>query len=192
MRFLSGVRQFLKKSARRENGNLTLESLLMFPIFVMTVSLAYTFFDGFRQSTLNIKAAYTVSDLISREKGLINDTYITSMRTLMQRMVDSPAEMRLRVSHITYDAENDEYFVDWTTTCGFPGIWNDSNIELLRDRLPPMADAEPMIIVESSNDYEWTVKPAWLNTDYQFENYVFTRPRFDPVRGDVSLQGCQT
>ncbi|WP_170348246.1 MULTISPECIES: TadE/TadG family type IV pilus assembly protein [Ruegeria] len=195
MRFLTRIRQYLRSSARRESGSLTLESLLLFPIFVMTISLTYTFFDGFRQSTLNVKAAYTVSDLLSREKDTVTDTYIESMHTLMQRMVNSTAEMRLRVSFIRYfeNGGDDYYDVEWSTTCGFPGIWDNGNIDRLRDRLPPMADLEPMIIVESSNDYEWTVKPAWLDTDYQFENYIFTRPRFEnQIIGVVSQQGCQS
>ncbi|MDX1742445.1 MAG: pilus assembly protein [Ruegeria sp.] len=186
------IRHFLSRWLRRENGALTVEALLIFPLFVLTVTLTYTFYDAFRQSTANLKAAYTVSDLISREKDGINDTYVTSMHLLMQRMVNNESEMRMRLSFIRFKEDEDRLVVDWSTSCGFADIWTNDNIETLRDRLPPLSDLEPLIIVETVNDYDWKVKPPWLDTDYQFENFIFTRPRVaDQISADdLSEQGC--
>ncbi|KUJ79851.1 TadE/TadG family type IV pilus assembly protein [Ruegeria profundi] len=192
LRVFLNTRQLLGRWLRRENGALTVEALLIFPLFVYTVSLTYTFYDGFRQSTANLKAAYTVSDLISREKDGINDTYVSSMHLLMQRMVNNESEMRMRLSFIRYKEDEDRLVVDWSTSCGFAETWTNVNIEALRDRLPPLSDLEPLIIVETVNNYEWTIKPPWMNTDYRFENFIFTRPRIaDQISADnLSEQGC--
>ncbi|CUH47675.1 hypothetical protein RUA4292_01847 [Ruegeria atlantica] len=193
------IRHFLSTFASRENGNLSLESALIMPVLVWTVTLTYTFFDGFRENTANLKAAYTVSDLISREgEDAITDTYAESMYLIYNRMVNNNSPLRMRLSVIQYiaadqDAGTEErYRIEWSTACGFESNWTDANLDTLVERLPEMADLDTLIVVETSKDYVPLLNTGWLTRDHKFNNFIFTRPRFVPiVRGPNSTHFCQ-
>ncbi|WP_051927394.1 TadE/TadG family type IV pilus assembly protein [Ruegeria halocynthiae] len=198
-RLTSRTRRLLGTFAGNENGNLSVETAIIFPLLVWTVTLTYTYFDGFLESTANLKAAYTVSDLISREgEDAVTDTYAESMYLIFNRMVRNNSPLRMRLSVIQYIAADEDagteerYRVEWSTTCGFESNWTDANLEPLIERLPEMADLDTMIIVETSKEYVPLLNTNWLNSDRTFNNFIFTRPRFVPiVKGPDSTHFCQ-
>ncbi|WP_170464336.1 TadE/TadG family type IV pilus assembly protein [Ruegeria arenilitoris] len=197
-RFFSRFRRSLGIFAVRENGSLSLETALIFPVLVWAITLTYTYFDGFRESTANLKAAFTISDLISREgEREVTDTYATSMYLLFNRMVGSNSPLQMRLTVITYIAPDEDtgteedFIVNWSTHCGYQGIWTDDNVKPLADRLPAMANLDTLIIVETSKEYVPRLNTSWLTKDYVFDNFVFSRPRFVPiVKGTPSTQFC--
>lgn len=198
-RIASRIRHSLGTFASNENGNLSVETAIILPLLVWTVTLTYTYFDGFRENTANLKAAYTVSDLISREgEDAITDNYAESMYLVYNRMVTDNSPLKMRLSVIQYiaadvDAGTEErYRIEWSTTCGFEGNWTNDNLDPLVELLPEMADLDTMIIVETSKDYVPLLNTTWLDRDHTFNNFVFTRPRFVPiVKGNVSDHFCQ-
>ncbi|WP_170558104.1 TadE/TadG family type IV pilus assembly protein [Ruegeria atlantica] len=195
---ISRIRHLIGNFSGEENGNLSLESALIIPMLVWSVTLTYTYFDGFVESTANLKAAYTVSDLISREsENEITDTYAESMYSIYNRMVRDNSTLKMRLSVIQYFAEDvdagteERYNVEWSTACGFDGTWTNDNLDPLIEKLPAMANADSMIIVETTKPYVPILDTDWLDRDHTFENFIFTRPRFVPiVKGDVSAQFC--
>lgn len=195
---ISRIRHLIGNFAGKENGNLSLESALIIPMLVWSVTLTYTYFDGFVESTANLKAAYTVSDLISREsENEITDTYAESMYSIYNRMVRDNSTLKMRLSVIQYFAEDvdagteERYNVEWSTACGFDGTWTNDNLDPLIEKLPAMANADSMIIVETTKPYVPILDTDWLDRDHTFSNFIFTRPRFVPiVKGDVSDQFC--
>lgn len=198
-RIPSRIRNLLGTFASKENGSLSIETALIFPVLVWTVTLTYTFFDGFLENTSNLKAAYTVSDLISREgENEITDTYAESMYLVYNRMVTDNSPLKMRLSAIQYIAADDDegteerYRVEWSTTCGFESNWTADNLDPLIERLPRMADLDTLIIVETSKPYVPILNTEWLSRDHIFNNFIFTRPRFVPiVKGNVSDHFCQ-
>ncbi|WP_170759155.1 TadE/TadG family type IV pilus assembly protein [Ruegeria lacuscaerulensis] len=198
MRIFSKIGSFFGSKARNESGMLTVEALLVFPMLVWTITGTFTFFEGFRQSAANVKAAYTVGDLISRESHIISDTYLQSMYILMARMVNNGTELNLRVSVVVFDDgddpdsdADDTYAVEWSSECGYGDIWTNDNIENMRDSLPPMSDQDPLIIVESTNKFAPTFGSGWVDDDHSFNSFVFTSPRFDgQVVSNASATFC--
>lgn len=195
MRLISRIRRRLGSFSRNERGMMTVDAVIIFPMLVWTITGAFTFFDGFRQSASNLKAAYTVGDLISRETQQITDTYIGSLHELMQRMVSNNSELKLRVTLVVFDEDDDRHYVRWSTQCGYGAIWTNANIGNMRDNLPPMPNQDTLIIVETSNDYEpvfeTILSDGWVSRDKVFTNFVFTRPRFtNEIAADVSVTSC--
>ena len=198
-RFLSRIPRSLSNFARRENGSLSVETAIIFPVLTWAVTLTYSYFDGFLESTANVKAAYTISDLISREGDReITDTYAESMYVLYNRMVANDSPLRMRLSVVTYvaadpDTGADEYYiVNWSTHCGFEGNWTQDNHDPLIEKLPAMADLDTLIIVETSKEYIPRTTTKWLSGGNEFNNFVFSRPRFVPiVKGNPSAKFCQ-
>ena len=60
------TRSILKARAKAfiddQSGNITVEFVLAMPILFWAFMACYVFFDGYRQSAANLKAAYTISD----------------------------------------------------------------------------------------------------------------------------------
>lgn len=160
------------------DGNVSVEFVMVFPFLFWAFMASYTYFDGYRQSTRNVKAAYTISDLISRETEAVNDEYIDSMVELMEAMTRSRSEVRLRVSVIRWDEDDNRYYVDWSEARGFPNPRTDATISHIRAQLPTMPDGERVILVESANEFVPLYNIGLGNKSLQ--NIVFSRPRYAP------------
>lgn len=189
------ILEFIQNTKQGEAGTLTVEFVLLFPMLFWIVTATFTYFDGFRQSAANLKAAYTIGDLISRETTALTDTYIDSMHQLMQRMVNNGTAMNLRVTLVVFDEGDDRHYVRWSTNRGFCDVWDDDNVRFLSPNLPPMPDQDTLIIVESSNEYEPVFNSIFVSNkvseDHSFDNFVFTRPRFtNEVKANVNKQNC--
>eukprot|EP00903_Cladosiphon_okamuranus_P021863 g20099.t1 len=130
--------------------------------------------------TVISKAAYTVSDLISRETAALNDDYIDSIYTLGKLMARAGSDMSMRVSVIRWDANDDRYYVDWSVERGDQmEIWTDANVTALNNKLPLMPDQERVIVVETWNDVEPAFRLEAIGVGKrEIYNLVFTRPRF--------------
>ncbi|NOD63762.1 MULTISPECIES: TadE/TadG family type IV pilus assembly protein [unclassified Ruegeria] len=179
MTVLKKLKNRISAFKQDEDGILTVEALMIFPLLLWTITFTFTAFEGFRQSASNLKAAYTVSDLISRESTAVTDVYIDSLHELMGEMINNRSDVFVRISLIRFDETDDRHYVDWSTVRGYEAEWNDDNIHEIEDRLPPMPDQDTLILVESSNEYIPAFKPGWdFATGITFTNFVFTRPRF--------------
>ncbi|WP_299636684.1 hypothetical protein [uncultured Ruegeria sp.] len=179
MSVFRNVKNRIKAFKQDESGILTVEAIMIFPLLLWTITFTFTAFEGFRQSASNLKAAYTVSDLISRESAAVTDVYIDSLHELMGEMINNRSEVRIRVSLVRFDQIDNRHYVEWSTVRGYDTEWNDNNIQEIENRLPPMPDQDTVILVETSNEYIPQFKPGWdLATGITFENFIFTRPRF--------------
>ncbi|MDE4142013.1 MULTISPECIES: TadE/TadG family type IV pilus assembly protein [Rhodobacterales] len=173
------LRHRLKSFCRDSEGSVSVEFALYAPLLLGTFAAFYTFFDAFRQESMNLKAAYTISDLISRETNYINDTYLDSMYAMAGLLIRGDSSLGMRVSVVRWDEADQSYYVDWSKVRG-GGYeeWTDATIHLVKDDLPSMPDQERVILVETTN----TVEPAFRIgiPTMDINNFVFTRPRFAP------------
>lgn len=172
------LRSTLSRFARNTDASIAVEVMLMAPLLFWALSASYVYFDGYRQGTVNLKAAYTISDLVSRETAAVNDTYIDSMYNLLQLLTKAQSEVKLRISVIRYDQADGRYYVDWSAIRGYNFPRNDTNIAEIHNELPVMPDNERVIVVETRNKY--IPLPGTGLSNLQIKNLVFTRPRFAP------------
>jgi Flp pilus assembly protein TadG len=173
------LRHRLKSFSRDTEGSVSVEFAIYTPVLLGLLAAFYTFFDAFRQESINLKAAYTISDLISRETNYVNNTYLDSMYTMGTLLLRGDTTYDMRISVVRWDEADQSYYVDWSKVRGGGFTeWTDATIHLVKDDLPAMPDQERVILVETKN----TVEPAFrvgLPT-MQISNFVFTRPRFAP------------
>ncbi|MBJ6370561.1 pilus assembly protein [Sedimentitalea sp. CAU 1593] len=168
----------LRRFGRATDGNVNVEFVLAMPFVFWAFMASFVYFDGYRQSSVNLKAAYTISDLLSRETGSIDDTYIDSMHNMLDLLVREGSETTLRITVVRWSDADSRYYVDWSANRGFPTDLTDANVSDLATRLPNMPDMERVILVETNNTFEPLLN---IGMDpIQLENFVFTRPRFAP------------
>lgn len=178
---LKRLQSRLRRFRRDEEGSVLAEVVIMFPtLFAATIAI-FVFFDAFRNQSINLKANYTIADSLSREDGYITNTYMINMWRLHRFLTNSRALTELRVSVIRYDADDDEHRVVWSRVRGGSGIYNNkplSQIGLSASDIPEMPDADTLIVVQTSVDYEPNFSIG-LGA-FTFENTTFTRPRWAP------------
>lgn len=180
--------RLLRRFRRETKGSVSVEFVIYLPLMLGMFAAIYTFFDAFRRDSVNLKAAYTISDLISRETAAINDDYLDSMYEMTKLLIRQDSQLGLRVSVIRWDEDDNAYYVDWSEVRGTSDItWTDGTINTVATKLPTMPDQERVILVETFNEME----PAFevgLPT-LELDNFVFTRPRFAPL---VAFEGSAT
>ncbi|MFK7751455.1 MAG: TadE/TadG family type IV pilus assembly protein [Sedimentitalea sp.] len=160
-------------------GNISVEFVLAMPILFWTFMAIYVFFDGYRQSAMNLKAAYTISDLVSRETDPINDDYIDSMHAMFKLLTRATSPTAMRISVVRWDEDADRYFVDWSADRGFGSELNNATVSAVESKLPTMPDAERVILVETTNTFVPLYGGVGMD-NIDLDNFVFTRPRFAP------------
>ena len=180
------IQQFVraKQNFANERGSFSVEAVLMFPILVWAFIAMFVFFEGLRESNINLKATYTVSDLLSRETELITQDYLDGMNEVYAWLSRSGNDVALRVTVVRYDEDTDSH-----VKLGSGGVDRDELTQLQVDtyispHVPIMADASTAIVVET-----WTTFTPILDiglTETDIYNVIVTAPRFD---GQLNFAG---
>jgi Flp pilus assembly pilin Flp len=167
----------LRNFLRREEGMVSVEFAILLPILLFVFAMIVTYFDAFRQQTANLKAAYTVSDLISRQTEKVNADYIDTMHSLHGHLVRSDSIAAMRISVVHWSEEDSSYHVDWSVERGgILPVWTDATVSVVASQLPELPDEERVILVETRNSVTpiFNIGLPLMNID----NFVFSRPRF--------------
>jgi Flp pilus assembly pilin Flp len=170
-------RNFARKFRRDEEGSAAVELMLVLPMLIWALLAVFVFFDAYRTQTTNLKAAYTLGDVLSRETGYITPVYMNSMFELQQFLLGTDQGVRLRVTVFQYDGPNDRYVVRWSQGRGAAvSPLTTAGLQNIRQFLPNMPNSEVAILTETRVGY---VPPAMVGIQpINFDDRVVTRPRF--------------
>lgn len=176
------------------SGAVSVEAIIMLPILLWAVAAMAVFLDVFRTKSAMDKAAFTISDALSRETNAINDLYLTNSRTLFEELSSiETGSSSLRVSVISWDINANDYGLDWSQYRGdhFREM-TSADLPYVKEQLPEIAMNETLILVETHYAYEplydigpimsgrGTEDAAWdldMGTS-NMQTFVFTRPRY--------------
>jgi len=93
---------------RDEKGAVLIEFLLLFPLLIWVMIAMVVFWDVFRTINTAQKAAYSVSDLISRQEDNLTPGFVDGMQEVMDYlMMNSGQNSRLRITSLYYDQATD-------------------------------------------------------------------------------------
>lgn len=169
----------LRRFGRDENGTLIAEAVIVLPLMLWAYMALFVYWDAYRSVNTVQKAAYTVSDMVSREMVTLNDQYVPGMRALTRYLVDADQTVKLRVSSVTWSDLNDRFEVDWSRApdSAMPQLTTTSIADLAY-RIPAMSDGDRVMLVEVEVSYH----PAFNVglTDSTLKQFIVTRPRFVP------------
>jgi Flp pilus assembly protein TadG len=183
LRFIS---RLLKSLREDERGTVPVEGLLAFTFLAWWYMASFTFFDAFRQKNINLKAAYTIADMLSRETGpiagdstsvQINQTYVNGLNTMFDYLTNSRQPTWIRVTSVYWDDNDDKYRVDWSATSGTGhDEMTTYMLQAYKDRIPVMPNGDTVVLVETFMAYTPVFKvgldPRW------FQTFITTAPRF--------------
>ena len=175
MTLLSALRK-ASRILRREDGTAPVEAVLIAPLLIWWLLAAFQYFDAFREKNANQKAAFAISDLISRETAEIDTAYIERMERVFDYLTLSRGESWIRVTSVYYDADDGAYRQVWSVATKGRKPHNDVSIAMEANRIPVLPEGDTIILVETSTDYRpffrIGLSAAALN------NFVTVRPRY--------------
>ena len=169
------LRAFLSET----RGTVAIEAVIALPVLFWMFMASFVYFDAYRQSSINIKAAYMVGDMLSRETNAIDDDYLDGMKSLFDYLAGTEASSRMRVSVLNWDEEDNEYLLDWSEVRGSVQALTDQDMDAIKSDLPVLSDNERLILVETWSYYTPPFDVGLAKQD--MENFVFTSPRFAPL-----------
>lgn len=168
------VMRRLSRFGRDDGGSLSVEAAMMVPLIVWIYVSTYTYFEAFRADSINVKASYTISDLLSREEDPVNAAYIAGMNQVFNDMVLPRQQTWIRVSSVTFDPAENKYSVQWSHATQ---NHDPAKIDDILPWIPVMSGADTVIVVETYMPYT----PEFnMLSPMTYRNVVVTRPRFTP------------
>lgn len=172
------LKQFLKGFARRDDGTIALEAMIILPMMFWAFLSVFSIFDTYRTYSINQKAAFTIGDAISRETAPLDNDYLTGAHGLFEYLAKATGDTALRVTSLRWDAGNNRFTADWSRVRGPRPELTNSDVQDWDTKLPVMPDGERVMLVETWSEYD----PPFATGLEQREirNFVFTRPRFAP------------
>jgi hypothetical protein len=170
---LSSFRRF----AQNEGGSVVAETVIVLPILLWSYLALFVYWDSFRSLNTAQKASYTISDMISREMRVFPSSYVDGLRNVMEYLLDSDQDVKLRVTSITYDETDARFEVLWSYSPGnaLPQL-TTATLLSLKDRIPNMSDADFATIVETQVPYAPMFNVGMA--DQILQQFIITRPRF--------------
>jgi Flp pilus assembly protein TadG len=159
-----------------ESGTLLAEGVIMVPLLFWSLMAMYVFWDGFRTINVVQKAAYTVSDAVSRRRADVSSDYIQGMGTLFNYLLDRQQTGRVRVTSYTWTQTSGLYTVQWSCSTHAGLVkHNNASLQARAAALPIMANGDSAILVEAEVDYIAGFDMG-LGTQ-TVKQFIVTRPR---------------
>lgn len=175
----------LRSFRSEDRGSLILESVIIMPFMLWAYVGLFVYWDAFRSVNTVQKAAYTVSDMISREQRTITPAYLNGMDALMERLIDQSQNVSMRVTSVYYDAIDLRNEVHWSVSPGSTlPVLTTALLQNLDDQIPTMSDGDFVVIVEVSVGYTPSFNVGV--SDLDIRQFIVTRPRFLPR---ICMQG---
>lgn len=167
----------LRRAGRRpaallagEGAAVSVEAVIVMPVLVWAFVATLVFWDGFRASTLTVRAAHVVSDLASRERAALDQGFLDDMRSVFEEVARAgragrgeAGSIRMSVARSRIDAEAADadgdityettLVLDWSHTSG-DGLAPATSIDEVRAHVPTLAPGDQLMVVETA--FPWT------------------------------------
>lgn len=173
------ARRALRRFSRRSDGTLSVEAIMVFPLLMWAYMGMYYFFDAYRQQNINLKAAYTVADMLSREVDVIQWKDVEGLNRVLDYLTSSAQPTQVRISVVYWHEDTDRHILVWSKgTRGRLDLTQAQFEASYSEHVPVMADSDTAIIVETWSYYVPTVNLGLPSVT--FDNLIVTSPRFAP------------
>lgn len=195
MSMLSRLRLHTRDWTRDTRGSVPVEGVIAATWLIWWYIASFQFFDAFRQKNINLKAAYTIADMVSRIQpdDAVDSDYIEGLNTLFDYLTFSRKPTWVRVSSVIWDDVDKRYEIAWSYATGAAGGQTNSTIQSDAYRIPDMPSGDSVILVETHMAYEPIfnigLRAQWYTT------FITTRPRFSScvnydLNDGVTLPAC--
>ncbi|MCV6824946.1 MULTISPECIES: TadE/TadG family type IV pilus assembly protein [Halocynthiibacter] len=187
---MSTLKKFTPKSlrrfAKRDEGSMSVEAILMFPLLTWAYVATFAFFDAFQARSVNLKATFTVADMISRELNTVDADYIDGLLKLFNSLADSADEetwLRITsircVSDCDIGDENPRVLSnEWSYATGSTPALTQETLMSFDGAIPVMPEDDYVLMIETNMSYQPTFNVGL--PVLEMNEIAVTRSRFVP------------
>lgn len=169
----------LRRLRDAEDGGLSVEAVLIFPLLFWAFGGLFVFWDAYKTQNDNLKAAFTVADMISREVVAIDAEYIEGAQSVYQFLTRSIETTDIRVSVVSMGLDaNDEPVLELEWSHGTGTLIGHTDPKALEDVVPTIAVGDEMIVVETRMPWEPMFAAGLMARD--MTEVVVAKPRYVP------------
>lgn len=180
---LKKIRAFRKDT----RGSVAVESVIMWPALFLAMIAMAVLFDAYRARSTTEKAAYAISDMMSRETAAVDHSYLEGMHALLGEISTLRSDHDLIVSLIAWDLTYDRHRLVWSHSVSQSNsidllAWDQTDLTNMSDNLPLLVPGESLIVVQTKGTFSPLVNmQRWWGDEwdgYSMDTLVFSRPRF--------------
>lgn len=168
-----------------ESGTAVIETAIIFPMLMTTLVAMSVFFDAFRVKSVNLKAAYTISDMASRVVPILTPDFVDGLGTMYQFLSGSSSPTWIRLTLVRFKendpdiTSDDEYIIEYSYGTNGQQPHTDTTLADIKSKIPKMANGDTTYVMETHMRYQPTFNIG-LNA-YDLDHVIMTRPRSLPA-----------
>lgn len=166
---------------RQEEGSIIVEGTLLLPMLLWATFGLYVYWDAYKTINTLQKATYSVADAYSRLQANATVPFANGIEDMMNYVIPRDENARLRVTSVRWSQARNRYEVMWSCSLDrvtMPPLTN-ANILEYNGKLPVVADAMTLLLVESRYDFrpvmDMGLEPLTLT------QFVATPPRWAEI-----------
>lgn len=195
---------------RNEDGLILAEGLIMLPLLIWALVAMFIYWDVFRTINVTQKAAYSIADLLSRQRDTIPTDFANGLQEVIEFLTPGGHPVKMRITSLECNSPTGVNKVCDFSTGSYkllfsfsPGnkvpqltetqiqAWKGTNAT--NGKIASLNNGESVFVVESQVDFKAqlpTVLAGFLIgvTDNTFGEFIVTRPR----HRRLCLQGTTT
>lgn len=178
--FLSKIRRNWRDFRQNEQGSQSIEAVLMVPMLLFTITFTYVYYSAFSAKGQANKAAYTLSDYISRQTDAIDQTFIDGLSDTYGFLTNDP-DVSLRASAVYWSEDENstnggDHSIIWSASTGSFSPYTTANLSSIQNRIPVMYNGQEVIVIETLRTWAPLLDVGLGLRD--FNDFVVTSPRF--------------
>lgn len=181
---------------RDEDGLILVEGLIMLPLLIWALVAMFIYWDVFRTINVTQKTAYSVADLLSRQRTEIPLDFANGLQKVVNFLSPGghPVKMRITSFECKSSSGSQAEQVCNATRGDFRLLFSfspDNKVDELDEsdiqawkgvKIPTLVHNESVFVVETQVDYEAQLPVALLGMligvdDQSFGEFIVTRPR---------------
>jgi Flp pilus assembly protein TadG len=174
---MNSFKNALRRFRDDESGLVMAEFIVTLPMLIWVFMALFAYWDVFRSMNTAQKAAYSVSDLISRQTNDIPETFLDNMQSVMEYIMPPALSAQMRFTSVKWNATTSKFEVIWSRTRGGLTPYNSATLQSVANQIPMMAATDTVVIVETTVPYR-PVFNIGMASNYDMKEFIVTRPRF--------------
>lgn len=179
---------------RDEDGLILAEGLIMMPLLIWALVAMFIYWDVFRTINMTQKAAYSIADLLSRQKNTIPLAYANGLQNIMDFLTPGGHPVKIRITSFecnaptapkTCNATSGSYklLFSYSPKNKVTDLMTEPEIQNWKTtKIPTLNNGESVFVVETSVEFKAQLQTVLAGLlvgvdDSTFGQFIVTRPR---------------
>lgn len=181
---------------RDEDGLILVEALITLPLLIWALVAMFIYWDVFRTINVTQKAAYSVADLLSRQRDTIPTSYANGLQKVLDFLTPGGHPVKMRITSLECNSPtgtqadqicnaskgNFKLLFSFSPENKVPGLTQASIQNWKGTKVPTLVHGESVFVVETEVAFKSQL-PTMLAgflvgvEDGTFGDFIVTRPR---------------